>query len=125
MTEPCTRPPEGWYCTRGAHEEGPCAAVPDEVQVQPTRTIARTLIAVLGLIALCAVLFGCGPATPPAAERWIGVVLTPRGDTIGTHQGERCWLEQGAVKVYGYDHFLPEFQQQVPRDGTGVCLRLP
>jgi hypothetical protein len=23
----CTRPPPGWRCTRGAHAEGPCAAV--------------------------------------------------------------------------------------------------
>jgi hypothetical protein len=23
----CNRPPEGWYCTRGAGHEGPCAAV--------------------------------------------------------------------------------------------------
>lgn len=27
--EPCTRPPVGWLCTRGAHIDGPCAAVPD------------------------------------------------------------------------------------------------
>ncbi len=24
----CTRPPDGWRCTRGSHEDGPCAAVP-------------------------------------------------------------------------------------------------
>lgn len=24
----CTKPPEGWYCTRGAHHVGPCAALP-------------------------------------------------------------------------------------------------
>jgi hypothetical protein len=24
----CTRPPAGWYCTRGVHTDGPCAALP-------------------------------------------------------------------------------------------------
>lgn len=27
--EPCTVPPGGWYCTRGAGHDGPCAAWPD------------------------------------------------------------------------------------------------
>lgn len=26
----CTVPPEGWYCTRGAGHEGPCAAIQEE-----------------------------------------------------------------------------------------------
>ncbi len=26
----CQKPPPGWRCTRGVHEDGPCAAVPDE-----------------------------------------------------------------------------------------------
>lgn len=25
---PCTVPPPGWYCTRTAEHEGPCAALP-------------------------------------------------------------------------------------------------
>lgn len=25
--EPCTKPPAGWRCTRGAGHDGPCAAV--------------------------------------------------------------------------------------------------
>jgi hypothetical protein len=29
MTEICTRPPPGWYCTRGPNHDGPCAAVPE------------------------------------------------------------------------------------------------
>lgn len=28
-TEPCDVPPDGWRCTRGKHEGGPCAAVPE------------------------------------------------------------------------------------------------
>lgn len=28
----CTLPPEGWYCTREAPHEGPCAAVPNTTQ---------------------------------------------------------------------------------------------
>lgn len=28
--EPCTVPPEGWYCTRTAGHEGPCAAIPSD-----------------------------------------------------------------------------------------------
>jgi hypothetical protein len=28
MTNECTIPPSGWYCTRGAGHDGPCAAVP-------------------------------------------------------------------------------------------------
>lgn len=28
---PCTRPPEGWHCTRGWHEDGPCAAIPSGI----------------------------------------------------------------------------------------------
>jgi hypothetical protein len=27
-TAACTRPPQGWYCTRGLGHEGPCAAHP-------------------------------------------------------------------------------------------------
>ncbi len=27
--KPCLRPPSGWRCTRGEHEDGPCAALPD------------------------------------------------------------------------------------------------
>lgn len=26
--DPCTVPPEGWFCTRPAGHDGPCAAVP-------------------------------------------------------------------------------------------------
>ena len=29
----CTIPPPGWYCTRGAGHEGPCAAWPDGVTI--------------------------------------------------------------------------------------------
>ncbi len=25
----CTRPPAGWWCSRGHHEDGPCAARPE------------------------------------------------------------------------------------------------
>ena len=25
----CTRPPAGWYCTRGLNHQGPCAAHPE------------------------------------------------------------------------------------------------
>lgn len=28
-TKPCMIPPKGWYCTRGEHKGGPCAALPD------------------------------------------------------------------------------------------------
>lgn len=31
----CTRPPEGWACTREADHDGPCAAVPDPVVAAP------------------------------------------------------------------------------------------
>lgn len=32
MTKQCTRPPPGWYCTRGPHDDGPCAALPVDAQ---------------------------------------------------------------------------------------------
>jgi hypothetical protein len=32
--KPCTRPPAGWRCTRGEHDDGPCAAVPDDRSVR-------------------------------------------------------------------------------------------
>lgn len=28
MYDPCTKPPEGWTCSRYAHHDGPCAASP-------------------------------------------------------------------------------------------------
>lgn len=27
--KPCMRPPKGWWCSRGEHEDGPCAARAD------------------------------------------------------------------------------------------------
>lgn len=35
-TPPCTRPPPGWKCTRRAHADGPCAALPDTSPRKPS-----------------------------------------------------------------------------------------
>lgn len=35
-TAQCTRPPEGWACSRGANHDGPCAARPTTAQGTPS-----------------------------------------------------------------------------------------
>jgi histidinol phosphatase-like enzyme len=37
QNETCTKPPPGWYCTRGYHSTGPCAAWPDKEQLEANR----------------------------------------------------------------------------------------
>lgn len=44
---PCKLPPAGWYCTRSAGHDGPCAARPISIQPPITKSMRRILLDLL------------------------------------------------------------------------------
>lgn len=60
--EPCDKAPEGWYCTRELHHDGPCAAVEEHLRLRMAGRVAQGLGAIAAIMLMAALLLfaiGC------------------------------------------------------------------